>query len=107
MTMYGINYVKATQVVDAALDSGKKDGKIPAGKIEAEMSARSMDPSKWKVDYTKGIVDYNQPLEVSMEGTYRIKAFYALGNLFGEEMKKVSFIPIKVKRETNGQVYYR
>lgn len=102
---YFMNYTKANQVASVVVDSGMKNGQIQADVLEEEMTRRGMTFDKWSVTLTGDTVDYNEPLEVEITGVYQIRALYALGKAFGDSVD--AEIPIRVKRQALGQVYYR
>ncbi|MDX8367201.1 hypothetical protein [Cytobacillus sp. IB215665] len=102
---YTLHYVNANQAAEEIIDSGQKYGVIDTQSAEQILSNRNLPNDFWEVSFTTNEVDYNEPTEVNISGTYQIKALYILGQAFGDSIP--SQLPINIKREALGQVYRR
>ncbi|MCF6094511.1 DUF4320 family protein [Microaerobacter geothermalis] len=109
VTAYAANLIKANQIADIAVDLAQREGGFTTQVEDAlknEMISRNMQPDEWVVTHTEGMGNYNQPMQVRIEGKYEFKVFEALGSGFIQSLGNVK-IPIVVNRLGLGQVYQR
>lgn len=105
VSMYFIQYQTASNLANTLVEKGGKNGQIDQTLIDDELAEYHLSSSNWHITATSGQVDYNQPIKVEVEGTYKMRAMYAIGQAFGDE--NISNLPIKVSREMNSQVFLR
>lgn len=102
---YYLERSKADRAAEHILDEAKKTGQIDVALVSNVLAAQNLSPSDWSITYTQGQVAYNEPMVVQIEGKYRMKAFYAIGQAFGDSVN--SDLSIKIKRQEVSQVYVR
>lgn len=108
--MYSNYTVKAHTIATNAVEIAEKTGGFSYDSVDLEtyveeqLENNNMDPGKWQVSYTEGRVDYNEPLHITLKGSYRVAAF---DMIFGEEENKIKILPIQANKSGVGQVFFR
>lgn len=75
--------------------------------IESELERYNLNVDHWEVDYTKGKVDYNQPLQITVKGEYKFKAFDMIYGDADAEVNEMKRAKINASRSGIGQVFFR
>ncbi|MDP4087307.1 MAG: DUF4320 family protein [Bacillota bacterium] len=105
MSMYFVQYQNVRDFTDALIEEGGKNGQIDQTLVDTELARYNLSLSDWNVTVTGGQVDYNHPIKVQVQGKYKLRAFYVIGQVFGDSL--VSELPIKISREMSSQVFLR
>lgn len=115
--MYSNVAVKANHVATNAIEIAEKAGGFDYSEsgvnvdlnpyIESELKRYNLNPDKWKVEYTTGKIQYNQPLSITIQGQYDFMAFNMLWDDSVSGVLEMKGVPINVTRSGIGQVFFR
>ncbi|MEQ3601431.1 DUF4320 family protein [Bacillus thuringiensis] len=67
--------VKANEISEYAVSLAERDGGFTPDvidKVNQKLKDSNMDSKDWKMEYTQGKVQFNQPLTFTIKGKYKI-----------------------------------
>ena len=105
--MYSNYTVKAHNIATNAIEIAEKTGGFSddlESYVEEQLENNNMYPDQWTVSFTEGRVDYNQPIYITLKGSYRVSAF---DTIFGENEERIKNLPIQATKSGIGQVFFR
>ncbi|PEY47924.1 hypothetical protein CN348_24485 [Bacillus cereus] len=97
--------VKANEISEFAVSLAERDGGFTPdviNKVNQKLKDSNMDSKDWKMEYTQGKVQFNQPLTFTIKGKYKYNSFKLLERGIG-----TFDVSVQSTRSGVGQVYFR